>query len=181
MSQSETTIEAKRREVQQQYEMQGYAPEQAQSLSIQAANQERQMLQLQQEKQRLETEQQQYQSTAENTAKVATARQLLLEKGINPNQKVGKKSAYDVLMATTDPDAMVSMADSIADLTVQQQRVLDAQQSKVPNTGPSQELQSGQASQSAPLNEKTLMERYLAGDNDPKVKEYAARVASGDI
>tara|TARA_R100000008_G_scaffold85212_1_gene74563 strand:- start:1374 stop:2267 length:894 start_codon:yes stop_codon:yes gene_type:complete len=181
MSQSEATIEAKRREVQQQYEMQGYAPEQAQSLSIQAANQERQMLQLQQEKQRLETEQQQYQTNAEHTAKVATARQLLLEKGINPNQQVGKKSAYDVLMATTDPDAMVSMADSIADLTVQQQRVLDAQQSKVPSTGPSQELESGQSSQSAPLNEKTLMERYLAGDNDPKVVEYAQKVASGDI
>lgn len=181
LSQSEATIEAKRREVQQQYEMQGYAPEQAQQLSTQAASQERQMLQIQQEKERLLAQQQQLSQSSEHTAKVATARQLLLEKGIKPEQKVGKSTAYDVLMSTVDPNAMQSMAESIADLTVQQQRVLETQQSKVPSTGPSQELQSGQPSPAAPLNEKTLMERYLAGDNDPKVIEYARRVASGDI
>jgi hypothetical protein len=76
---------------------------------------------------------------------------------------------------------MQSMAESIADLRVQQKRVLETQQSTVPSTGPTQELQSGQPSQSAPLNEKTLMERYLAGDNDPKVVDYARKVASGDI
>ena len=76
LNQAETTIEAKRRDLQQQYEMQGYSTEQAQSVSLQVANQERQMLSLQQEKENLQLEQQTYQTNAEHTAKVATARQL---------------------------------------------------------------------------------------------------------
>ena len=180
-SQSEATIEAKRRTLQQQYEQQGYMPEQAQALSHQAAEQERQVMQLQMQKQQLEQQQQQYAFNAENTAKVATARQMLMEKGIDPNQKVGKHSAYDVLMSTADPNVMQSVADSISDLALKQKDVQQSFENKVPSTGPSQEMQSNSSSQSAPLNEKTLMERYMAGDSDPKVQAYARKVASGEI
>lgn len=180
-SQSETTIEAKRRTLQQQYEQQGVMPEQAQALSHQAAEQERQVTHLQMQKQQLEQQQQQYVVSAENTAKVATARQMLMERGVNPNQKVGKHNAYDVLMSTTDPNVMQSMADSITEIALKQKNVQKTAEKKVPSTGPSQELQAGTSSQVTPLNEQTLMERYMAGDTDPKVQAYARKVASGEF